>query len=225
WGYKFWMGTTRLGYVEWFDPYQGSSTTIQDKYKQFGLGAKLKSRGHKGTDTIRENRLGKDCKIMVSNTLKKKERGSFDYCTAEENEIVVCKWNDNNVKEKKRVLVDQPNIIKKYNENMGGVDRTDENISHYRVSIRGNKWYFPIRSQILDMAEQNAWQLYRIGGGKIYHLQFRRSIAVGILESYKKSTKTGPSKPSENLHMHSRFDGMNHLIMYKEKPNALCYVP
>ncbi|KAF2881459.1 hypothetical protein ILUMI_24711 [Ignelater luminosus] len=85
----------------------GSSTTIQDKYKQFGVGAsivlqfvdtlenkasnisydiyfdnfcttlqlleELKSRGHEGTGTIRENRLGKDCKIMVSDTLKKKE--------------------------------------------------------------------------------------------------------------------------------------------------------
>lgn len=41
WGYKFWMGTTTLGYVERFDPYQGSSTTIPDKYKQLGLGASI----------------------------------------------------------------------------------------------------------------------------------------------------------------------------------------
>ncbi|KAF2879901.1 hypothetical protein ILUMI_26270 [Ignelater luminosus] len=239
WGYKFWMSTTRLGYVEWFDPYQGSSTTIQDKYKQFGLGAsivlqfvdtlenktsnisydiyfdnffttlqlleELQSREHKGTGKIRENRLGKNCKIMVSNTLKKKKGVLL---------IIVLP---------RKTM--QPNIIKKYNENMGGVDRADENISHHRVFIRGKKWYFPIISQILDMAEQNAWQLYRIGGGKMDHLQFRRSIAVGILESYKKSTKRGPSKPSENLHIHSRFDGMNHLIMYKEKQTrcAMCH--
>ncbi|KAF2883764.1 hypothetical protein ILUMI_22409 [Ignelater luminosus] len=171
WGYKFWMSITRLDYVEWFDSYQGSSTTIQGfqyllryLFRQFfttlQLLEELKSKGQKGTGTIRENRLGKDCKVMVSNTLKKKERGSFDYCTAEENEIVVCKWNDSNAvsitsnsnpvfptmqvkryseKDKKRVLVDQPNIIKEYNENMGGVDRADENISHYRVSIRGKK--------------------------------------------------------------------------------------
>jgi hypothetical protein len=43
---------------------------------------------------------------------------------------------------------------------MGGVDRADQNISVYRVSIRGKKWYFSLISHCIDMAEQNAWQLY-----------------------------------------------------------------
>lgn len=34
-------------------------------------------------------------------------------------------------------MVDQPHLIKKYNENIGVVDRCDQNISLYRVSIRG----------------------------------------------------------------------------------------
>lgn len=42
-------------------------------------------------------------------------------------------------KEKKYVMITQPYLIKKYNENMGGVDRADQNISLYRVSIRGKK--------------------------------------------------------------------------------------
>lgn len=39
WGYKFWVGTLRLGYIVYFDPYQGASTTIPEKYKNMGLGA------------------------------------------------------------------------------------------------------------------------------------------------------------------------------------------
>ncbi|XP_030748675.1 piggyBac transposable element-derived protein 3-like [Sitophilus oryzae] len=41
WGYKFWVGTLRLGYIVYFDPYQGSSTTISEKYKHMGLGASV----------------------------------------------------------------------------------------------------------------------------------------------------------------------------------------
>lgn len=106
WGYKFWAGTTKTGYVEWFEPYQGSTTIIADEYKELGLGAsvilqfshvlqerfpntpfhlyfdnffttlalleKLTDMGLKGTGTIRENRLGKECTLTHSSILKKK---------------------------------------------------------------------------------------------------------------------------------------------------------
>ena len=108
---------------------------------------------------------------------------------------------------------------------MGGVDRPDENISLYRVSIRGKKWYFPLISHCLDMAEHNAWQLHRCNGGKLDHLAFRRAVAVGILETFKKSTKRGPSKFSANLHEYSKFDGIDHLVLYHDKPTrcGLCH--
>ncbi|CAG5022627.1 unnamed protein product [Parnassius apollo] len=41
WGYKLWVGATRLGYVIWFDPYQGKSSTIAEGYIQFGLGGSV----------------------------------------------------------------------------------------------------------------------------------------------------------------------------------------
>ena len=77
-------------------------------------------------------------------------------------DIIICKWSDNNIvniasnnltvfpvnrakrfsqSEKKHIYVDQPRLIKSYNENMGGVDRSDQNLSEYRVTIRGKKWY------------------------------------------------------------------------------------
>lgn len=62
-------------------------------------------------------------------------------------------------------------------------------------------------------------------GGKLDHLAFRRAVAVGILETFKKSTKRGPSKSSANLHEHSKFDGIDHLILYQDKQTlcALCH--
>lgn len=41
WGYKFWVGATRLGYVLWFSPYQGASTEIPVEYKKYGLGGSV----------------------------------------------------------------------------------------------------------------------------------------------------------------------------------------
>lgn len=198
----------------------------------------LSIRGLKGTGTVRQNRLGKSCKLPHSSKLKKKDRGYFEYISLSNNQMVICKWNYNSVvsiasnncpvfpttqvkrfsqKEKKNIYIPQPNIIKKYNENMGGVDRADQNISLYRVSIRGKKWYFPLISHSLDMAEHNAWQLYRSNGGKLDHLGFRRSVTLGILESYKRDSKRGPSRASASLHDYSRYDGLGHLVIYQDK--------
>lgn len=104
--------------------------------------------------------------------------------------MVVCRWLDNNLvtmcsnkdqgfsqKEKKKVAVQQPVLIKEYNIIMGGVDRSDQNISLYRTSIRGKKWHFPLFAHCIDMAVTNDWQLHRLYGGKFTNLTFRRSIA------------------------------------------------
>lgn len=39
WGYKFSVGTTRVGYIVYFEPYQDSTTFKSEKYKDLGLGA------------------------------------------------------------------------------------------------------------------------------------------------------------------------------------------
>ena len=41
WGYKLWTATTPLLYIEWFEPYQGSTTILSQKYKDLGLGASV----------------------------------------------------------------------------------------------------------------------------------------------------------------------------------------
>lgn len=271
WGYKLWVGTTKQGYVEWFEPYQGATTPLSDTYKELGLGAsvvlsfadklqsdnpsapfhlfcdnfftslpllrELTARNLKCTGTIRENRVP-GCPLKNSKLFKKDQRGVFEYSLVEDENIIVCKWNDNNVvtiasnatsplptlqvkrysqKEKKSILIPQPFMIKKYNENMGGVDRADQNISLYRIGIRSKKWYFSLFSHCLDMAEHNAWQLHKSNGGKMDHLAFRRCIASGLLEMYKKTTKRGPSKKSQLTHFESRYDRLDHIVIYQEK--------
>ncbi|KAF2896815.1 hypothetical protein ILUMI_09360 [Ignelater luminosus] len=38
-GYKLWMGATKLGYINWFEPYQGFSTITNPSFSEFGVGA------------------------------------------------------------------------------------------------------------------------------------------------------------------------------------------
>jgi len=49
----------------------------------------------------------------------------------------VQRWNK---KEKKYVGVERPEVIKLYNQSMGGVDKYDQLISYYRIFLKSKKW-------------------------------------------------------------------------------------
>ena len=81
--------------------------------------------------------------------------GSSDLVTDVSSNITAVRWKDNKVvnalstftgnepvqqakrychKEKKRIEINQPNIINAYNKSMGGVDRMDQNIATYMIN-------------------------------------------------------------------------------------------
>lgn len=63
---------------------------------------------------------------------------------------------------KAKVAVNQPLLVAKYNANMGGVDRMDQNISKYRRAIRGKKWYSFLFTYLLEASVNNDLQLYKL---------------------------------------------------------------
>ncbi|KAH6933982.1 hypothetical protein HPB50_019370 [Hyalomma asiaticum] len=63
--------------------------------------------------------------------------------------------------EKKKVDVTQPDVVKKYNANMGGVDLIDRYISYYRISLRTRKWTVRVFAHFLDLACCNSWIEYQ----------------------------------------------------------------
>lgn len=270
-GYKLWMGCTRLGYVNWFEPYQGASTHIGETYRELGVGAgvvltysdilrtkwpdaefhlffdnffnscpllkHLSEKKIKGTGTIRTNRIPNN--PFSTTNMKKRKRGDYDYRMCETHNMVAVQWNDNSVvtmcsnavgvrpihnvkryssREKKSVYIQQPQSVKLYNANMGGVDRCDENISLYRTSIRGKKWYWPLIAQGLDMAIHNAWQYHKTAKGDLDHLTFRRQIALGLLQQNKKiSGVYSRGRPGENENAAIRYDRMDHLVIPQDR--------
>lgn len=270
-GYKLWVGTTRLGYINWFEPYQGASTNISAEFADLGVGAgvvleyakalrtkwpnlklhlffdnffssialieKLTELNFHATGTIRENRL-KGISLMNTKDMKKGPRGSYDYAKISDQNIIAVKWHDNNVvslisnvagvapihtvkrysqKEKKNIQVEQPHLIKMYNDNMGGVDRSDQNISLYRVSIRGKKWYIPLLTHCIDMAMQNAWHLHRQNGGNFDQLKFRRFVATALLSQNRKNTVYQKGHIGSSYGADTRYDRLDHLVINQEK--------
>uniref|UniRef100_A0A8C4TEG8 PiggyBac transposable element-derived protein domain-containing protein n=1 Tax=Erpetoichthys calabaricus TaxID=27687 RepID=A0A8C4TEG8_ERPCA len=268
-GFKFWCGATRLGYICRFQPYQGKNP--DNKHEEYGVGAslvlqcsealvqahpgqyhfvfdnfftstalldKLSSMGHQATGTVRKDHIDK-APLESNVVLKKKERGTFDYRIDGKGNIV-CRWHDNSVvtvassdagidplclvnhysqKLKKKIQVQQPNMIKVYNHFMGGVDRADENIDKYRASIRGKKWNSSPLLYCFKLALQNAWQLHKTYDKKPMDLlEFRQHIAYHYVETHGHPADPGQTgRPSQKRNIDSRYDGLNHVIVKQGK--------
>ncbi|KAM8702082.1 hypothetical protein ACLKA7_004943 [Drosophila subpalustris] len=113
--------------------------------------------------------------------MRKKPRGTSDFCFDTNNSILAVRWNDNAVvtllsnflshtpmartkrydrKQRKMVTIEQPYLISEYNNHMGGVDLFDNGINNYRIRIRGKKWYWPLITNAFGAAMVNAWKLH-----------------------------------------------------------------
>ena len=81
---------------------------------------------------------------------------------------------------------------------MGGVDRMDQNIGAYVISIRNKKWWWPLFRFCVDLAVNNAFQLYRLqplnqGQKRLDLLGFRREIVqVYFPKKHLKSQSRNP---------------------------------
>ena len=65
-------------------------------------------------------------------------------------------------KEKKKIDVDRPYIVERYNKTMNGTDRQDQHVNNYRSGIRGKKWWISLFAWLVDESIQNAWLLSRL---------------------------------------------------------------
>lgn len=195
----------------------------------------LKSLGYNGTGTIRENRLPKECPLKENKKQTiKRGRGYMASKSIEGADIHVTQWVDNSVvrvastvfglnpttkalryssAEKKKIEVSRPLAITKYNKSMGGVDRMDENVSLYRISIHGKKWWSCIFTWMIDVAIQNAWQLHRIAHPEMPQLDFRRELALYYCRHYgvpPKSTGNRKRKMEGDDYASIRYDNLSH---------------
>ncbi|KAJ8953511.1 hypothetical protein NQ318_023634 [Aromia moschata] len=98
--------------------------------------------------------------------------------------------------------VRRPEIIKKYNASMGGVDKVDFLIGLYRIFIRSRKWTLRLIFHAIDMAICNSWLEYRKDAEKlniknIYDLlYFKLEIGNSLINCGKPSAERKRGRPS-----------------------------
>ena len=169
--------------------------------------------------------------LMSTVELKKLERGHFDYVS--DGVVYIAKWHDNavvgvasnclshepiqtttrRVKGASNTTVQQPYLIRQYNDFMGGVDLFDRLLSSYRPMLRGKKWWWPLLLNVINAAVVAAWRLHcHIFGDKaMSHLEFRRQVTLTLIKSpnYDR-TKLGGG-PQGTLPATVQHDGDGHI--------------
>ncbi|CAF4020199.1 unnamed protein product [Rotaria sp. Silwood2] len=177
------------------------------------LQVELKKLGIFAIGTIRPNRLI-DLNIKNAKDLSREGRGAMDHRVTEVEGVELCvtRWYDNNAvnclstlygceptdsvqrwssKQKNHIQIRRPQVIKAYNEHMGGVDLIDMLISLYRINVGSKKYYIKIVFHLIDLSVVNAWLLYRrhclqlnLPKKDIMSLlTFRINIATALLKS------------------------------------------
>ena len=156
----------------------------------------------KTTGAVRENRtLDATKKMKTLKELKKPDRGSFDFCS--DGKVYFCRWNDSTVvnignnyssylpvktvkcrmKRDSSVSITQPQLIKKYNLGMGGVDVMNRLFGSYRPTIRGKKWYWPVAINAISISVIAAWRVQcAVQEKPKTHLEFRREIKICLFK-------------------------------------------
>ncbi len=237
--------------VLFFDNFFTSPLLIKHLRKEYGI---------LSLGTLRENRCKTD---MKPDKVLMKKRGNIDYRSDNRNRLVIVKWADTKVvtllssyvghrpierkerydkKKKVRVKVKCPQIVKHYNDHMGGVDLADMLVALYRTQFRTHRYYLAIFSQILDVAVNNAWLIYRrdflsVRANSKEKPMTLKMFRIQIAESLSRKNKRGrPSattpttqkkiirkpravRPANDV----RLDRYDHFPQYTQKKNRCKY--
>ena len=166
----------------------------------------LGEHGLYGTGTVRSNRknLPKDLpleKTMEKGQIDKRQSQNTHFVRWKDTRSVCMISNKTSAEETKRVLrkqkgsaqkvsVDVPKMVVDYNQNMGGVDKSDQMKATYAIDHRSrSKFYLRIFFDLLDTSVVNSYIIYQ----KILelrhekpmkHIEFRQQLVRGLLGSY-----------------------------------------
>ena len=256
-GYKLWVLASSTGLPYHVEIYEGKSPNAEDVplgervvktalktcdnpvnhsvffdnfFSSYKLLVDLDVKGFRATGTMRNNRIGK-CPLADVSDMKKRERGSYDFRSASNLEIV--RWNDNSVvtigsnaygvepvgnakrwiRGKGRGNITEPAVIAAYNRGMGGVDLLDRALSDLRPVIRGKKWYWPLIINTINIAFVYSWRIYRIISGEVFSQKdFRRRVVSIMIRRSASQILDVRSRPARAFKVADeiRLDGIGH---------------
>lgn len=150
---------------------KGHSLFVDNWYTNPRLFEKLYECKTGACGTVRKNRLG-------SVKFDKLIKGDFDYNNT--SNLMALKWQDERevimlstihkptmTKTRKsdwktQKVIEKPECIVHYNENMGFVDKTDMQISFVECIRKTIKWYKKFFFHLLDLSTLNAYMLFKV---------------------------------------------------------------
>ncbi|XP_034041964.1 piggyBac transposable element-derived protein 3-like [Thalassophryne amazonica] len=153
-------------------------------------------------------------------------RGTCDYVTSDDG-ILAIRWKDNKTvtllstdmgvepmssvirycsETKMKEPVSCPAVIKSYNANMGGIDKSDMLVHLYRTPMKSKRWYLRLFAYVLDISLTNAWVVYRrdcktLGVGSQSLKDFRIQVFRGASSQthYSSSSRRSSSSSVDSL--------------------------
>ncbi|KAJ6640351.1 PiggyBac transposable element-derived protein 3 [Pseudolycoriella hygida] len=170
----------------------------------------LKSLGYNATGTIRENRLPEGCPLKEKKKVSmKRGRGYMTSKSIKGADVHVTQWIDNSfVRIASTAFGMKPLATAVRYSSV----KKKKNISLYRISIHGKKWWSSMFTWMTDACIQNAWQLHRVAHPEMPQLDFRREIALYYCGHYgvpPKSTGNRKRKVDDSS-ANLRFDNLSH---------------
>ena len=178
---------------------QGHKLYIDSWYSSYELSSVLLLRSTDTIGTLQKNRKG--LPISIHEKLKKNERKVL---YEEKTNIMITHWKDkkdvytistctidgakNVLRAGKEKLV--PLVIDDYNQNMGGVDRSDQMMTSYEVERkRVKKWYKKVFTHLINLAAFNAQIICKKMGRNMTPLNFRTMLITSMIQRYGQQPK------------------------------------
>ena len=94
-----------------------------------------------------------------------------------------------------------PQIVNVYNNQMGGVDRSDQMLRSYEVERkRVKKWYKKQIMHLINVATFNSHILHKKKGGKLNPLEFRKRLVISLFEKYSNRSTTAAARRGQKSH-------------------------
>ena len=96
-----------------------------------------------------------------------------------------------NVQSRRGAAVSKPKVVHNYNSNMGGLDLSDNLLTHCTARNRVKKFYMKMFRHFLDISVLNAFIIYKRSEGQKCRLDFI-TLAENIISKYQPLVQ-GPS--------------------------------
>ena len=234
-----------------------NSLTFDKFFTTIPLIEALPKNGICSTGPLMKNRVPKQSELLSDKEMKKMARGTIDQVVNAQGTVCLVKWKDNNTlvmassehdknpvtecrrwsaKLKQHIDIACPQVIQKYNENMGGVDLLDRMIGFYRISARTRRWTVWAIFHMVDFVLANCWIEYKqlqikAGLRSEQLLAFRMAVAHCLLatdDGSDSSSDDSDSPLGDGTHRSSTFpppsrvrrQGAKHMPVFVGMENA-----